>query len=74
MRIYDMKKYVIFFIFLSFSIRSFALETDAKFAILMDAETGQVLYEKNAYEKMPPSSMSKIMTAFIVFDQLKKAF
>ena len=48
-----------------------ALETIAKQAILMDAETGTVLFEKNADDTMPPSSMSKLMTVYMVFEHLK---
>ena len=48
-----------------------ALETIAKQAILMDAETGTVLFEKNADDTMPPSSMSKLMTVYMVFERLK---
>ena len=49
-----------------------ALETKAKNAILMDFATGKVLFEKNADEPMPPASMSKLMTAYVIFDRLKK--
>jgi D-alanyl-D-alanine carboxypeptidase (penicillin-binding protein 5/6) len=48
-----------------------ALETIAKQAILMDADTGTVLFEKNADDTMPPSSMSKLMTVYMVFERLK---
>ncbi len=48
-----------------------ALETKAREALLMDFETGAVLLEKSADDSMPPASMSKIMTAYMVFDQLK---
>lgn len=39
-------------------------------AILMDAETGQVLYEKNADQKMYPASITKIMTALLALREL----
>lgn len=45
--------------------------TIAKQAILVDAETGMVLFAKNADEKMPTSSMSKAMTIYEVFVALK---
>lgn len=45
-------------------------ETSAKQAILVDTETGRILYEKNADELMPPSSMSKLMTLYVLFEQL----
>ncbi len=41
-------------------------------ALLMDADTGEVLFEKQADELMDPSSMSKIMTVYMVFDKLKR--
>jgi len=57
---------------LFFSKGVFAFETSAKQAILVDFETGKVLYEKNSTERMGPSSMTKIMTAYMIFDALKK--
>lgn len=40
--------------------------------ILLDATTGTILKEKNSSERMFPSSMSKLMTEYMVFDELKK--
>lgn len=37
-------------------------------AILMDAKTGQVLFEKNADKKLPPASTTKIMTAILAIE------
>ncbi len=48
-----------------------AIETKAAAAVLLDAKTGTVLFEKNADEPMPPSSMSKMMTVYLVFQRLK---
>ena len=48
-----------------------AFETTSKQAILVDAATGTVLFEKNADDRMAPSSMSKMMTIYQVFDALK---
>lgn len=48
------------------------ISTEAKQAIILDYHTGRVLYEKNADRKMYPSSMTKIMTAYMVFDRMKK--
>ena len=39
---------------------------------LMDLDNREVLLSKNADEKIPPSSMTKLMTAYVVFDQIKK--
>ncbi len=46
-------------------------ETKAKWAILMDADTNTVLFEKNSNELMPPASMSKLMTLAVIFRALK---
>ncbi|PZW51076.1 D-alanyl-D-alanine carboxypeptidase (penicillin-binding protein 5/6) [Humitalea rosea] len=47
-------------------------DTIARQALILDADTGAVLLEKNADERMPPSSMSKLMTMYVVFDLLKQ--
>lgn len=39
-------------------------------AILMDAKSGEILYEKNAYEKRDPASVTKIMTCLVVLETL----
>ena len=46
-------------------------ESKARQAILIDARTGQVLYEKDAGSAIPPASMSKLMTMIMVFEALK---
>ena len=38
----------------------------------MEVETGTVLLDKNADERMPPASMSKLMTAYVVFDDAEE--
>jgi D-alanyl-D-alanine carboxypeptidase (penicillin-binding protein 5/6) len=48
-----------------------AIETSAREALLLDAETGTVLLEKEADTSMPPASMSKIMTIYLIFERLK---
>ena len=47
-------------------------EIGSRQAIIMDFKSGQVLFEKNADERMTPSSMSKIMTAYLTFKALKE--
>jgi len=49
-----------------------AFQSDAPYAFLMDYETGAVLYNKRGDERMPPASMSKIMTLAVVFKALKE--
>jgi len=49
-----------------------AIETSARQAFMMDVATGAVLFEKDGREPMPTASMSKMMTAHLVFDRLAK--
>ncbi|HYD64305.1 D-alanyl-D-alanine carboxypeptidase family protein [Azospirillum sp.] len=51
--------------------RAATIETIAKQAILIDMTSNTVLFEKNADQRMPPSSMSKVMTMYMVFEALK---
>ena len=48
-----------------------AIETAARNAILMDYDTGQILYAKDHQKMVPPASMSKLMTVYILFSKLK---
>ena len=47
------------------------MDSSAEHAMLMDGDTGQVLWQKDAYKPMPPASMSKLMTIEILFHELK---
>lgn len=46
-----------------------APEVSSESVIVMDAKTGQVLYEKNAHKKMYPASITKIMTALLAIEK-----
>ena len=46
-------------------------DVQARQAFLIDLTTNSVLLEKNADMRMPPASMSKLMTAYLVFERLK---
>lgn len=48
-----------------------ALQTNAAFALMMDHETGSVLFSKNGDQTMAPASMAKLMTVAILFEKLK---
>ncbi len=48
-----------------------AIDTAAKHALLMDADTGYIMLDKKSDVPMPPASMSKLMTAYVVFDRIK---
>lgn len=46
-------------------------DTKAKFAILMDQETGTVIFQKDADLPMEPASMAKLMTIAVVFNEIR---
>ncbi len=50
---------------------SAGIEINADGAILMEAETGRVLYEKDADKIASPASITKIMTLILIFDEIK---
>ena len=47
-------------------------QTAAPHAVLMDAESGSVLFEKGGDSLIPPASLSKLMTAEVVFNEIKQ--
>lgn len=47
------------------------LGIESKAAVLMEKTTGNVLYEKNADEKLSPASITKIMTLILIFDNIE---
>ena len=49
-----------------------SLGITAPSAILMEASTGTVVLEKNAHEKLPPASVTKIMTLLLIFDTISQ--
>jgi len=72
-----MKKIFLFLIIIFFSLvpNSYAakkISIDAISSILIDYHTNDVLFEDNADHKIYPASMTKIMTAIVAFDLLKK--
>ncbi|MFM9862648.1 MAG: D-alanyl-D-alanine carboxypeptidase family protein [Micropepsaceae bacterium] len=48
-----------------------ALQTSAQFALMMDHETGSILFSKDGDRPMAPASMAKLMTVAILFEKLK---
>jgi len=46
------------------------LDVPAPCALLMERDTGRVLYEKDAHKRLPPASVTKVMTALLVFEAL----
>ncbi|WP_078380105.1 D-alanyl-D-alanine carboxypeptidase family protein [Sutcliffiella halmapala] len=76
-----MKKLVTAIIAIAFTFSAFSpfalaeekgvqLTENAKSAILIERDTGQVLYEKNGHEKLPPASMTKIMTMLLIMEAI----
>ena len=64
-----MKKILFIFLFLlTLNTNSFAVEINSPRAILIDVDTGRVLYQKNAYEATYPASTTKIMTAILTLE------
>ncbi|MVO99821.1 D-alanyl-D-alanine carboxypeptidase family protein [Paenibacillus lutrae] len=47
------------------------LKFDARSAVLIHADTGSIVYERNGDESLPPASMSKMMTELIVYEEVK---
>lgn len=57
---------------LSVSAESVSIGIEAPHAILMEASTGTVLYEKEAHVAVPPASVTKIMTMLLIFEALEE--
>jgi D-alanyl-D-alanine carboxypeptidase (penicillin-binding protein 5/6) len=66
-----MYKLFVIITMLGLTTRAMAIETQAPQVYMVDLQTGTVLLEKNASQQMAPSSMSKIMTAHLIFERLK---
>lgn len=47
------------------------INVSSQSAILMEKSTGQILYEKNSHEKLPPASITKIMTILLIYENQK---
>jgi D-alanyl-D-alanine carboxypeptidase (penicillin-binding protein 5/6) len=52
--------------------QSLNLAPNAKSAILMERDTGTIIYDKNAHEILPPASMTKLMTMLIIMEEMEK--
>ena len=50
--------------------RADELVTDGKAAILIEAQTGEILYEKNPHEQLPPASMTKMMSMYLILEAI----
>ena len=62
---------ILLIVFLLLTRQSFAIESIAKTALVIDLSTNEILLEKNSTEKTYPSSMTKMMTALVAFEKIK---
>lgn len=63
--------FVVIYFGLSLSSAQADITTTANHALLMDAQSGEVLWQKNAETPMPPASMSKLMTLELLFQRIR---
>ncbi|MEJ6950995.1 D-alanyl-D-alanine carboxypeptidase family protein [Natronospora cellulosivora (SeqCode)] len=63
---------LIFILFSTSIIASQDLELDSKSAILMEYETGEIIFQKEADTQLPPASMTKIMTMLLVMEAVEE--
>jgi len=64
-------KFIIFLSIFVFFESSASISTSSKEAIVIDADSEEIIFSKNSNRRMTPSSMSKLMTVYIVFEMLK---
>ncbi|WP_079710054.1 D-alanyl-D-alanine carboxypeptidase family protein [Paraliobacillus ryukyuensis] len=72
--VYFVFAFVIFLTSIGFSplqVAAADLDLKAESAILIDGETGQILFAKNADIKLPPASMTKMMTEYLTMEAIK---
>jgi len=61
---------IVFSLFMPFVHANDSLNLNSESAILVDASSGKVLYEKNPDEKLPMASMTKIMSMLLIMEQI----
>lgn len=71
-----MKKLLIALLLMSFILpvkaEELELASTAKSVILIEASTGTILYERNSHEKLPPASMTKMMSMLLIMENIEK--
>ncbi len=65
-----MKFYLFIIIIFIHISNSWAIDTKANQAIVVDYNTNEILFEKNSNQKISPASMTKIMTVYAAFDRI----
>ena len=64
--------FLLCFNFGSVSAMNVSLASNAKSAILVEASTGEVIFEKNSHEKLHPASMTKMMSMLLILENIEK--
>src|SRR5690554_507329 len=54
------------------SAQEMPFEVESQSALLMDYDTGTILYEKNSHEKLPIASITKIMTTLLALEAIEE--
>lgn len=57
-------------LFLPFFTPAFSPDAEAKASILMEKETGAILFEENSHDKLEPASVTKVMTLLLIMEAL----
>ncbi len=63
---------IIFMSFINVKAEEIKLAENAKSAILIEAKTGEILFEKNSHEKLHPASMTKMMSMLLILESIEK--
>lgn len=71
MRVYPAIALLLSFVICTPGLAQTTYQTDASHAVILDAETGEVLFSRNADEAMPPASMSKMMTVLMLIEAIE---
>ncbi len=69
-----MKRLLLFLLCISIilPVKAIELAPNSRSAIIIEATTGDILYEKNSHEKLPPASMTKMMSMLLVLESIDK--
>ncbi len=65
-----MKFYFLLFILIFQTSFSWAIDSKAEQAVVLDSLNNEIIFEKNSNQKIIPASMTKIMTIYVLFDRL----
>ena len=63
---------IAFFFIFRVNAEELNLASNAKSAVLMEASTGEIIYEKNSHEKLHPASMTKMMSMLLILENIEK--